>query len=627
MPKKHKSGFAADRSGTYHFTGGDAEKEEQLKSLLHVLADRPDLKQVALSRTLSPNQKAKLLNPYLEKRSAELTARKAVAAEKLEQAKLLQIEAAVEERNALLQIIDFELDNKAFTREDGPIAALLVERPDMLATLHDWAIPISDRREQVRQYLHAHVYETDFTRKGSSDFEILLNSVFGDKEYTNAQPALISAKTKLEQSEKILDELYANDEIRRGNIQIVEDLAHSLFSSGNTKSLYDLLQGRPDLQLLMMDESKPKQERADKIIDYLREIAETRDLKDFSDPFVQRMYAAMHAEINGDTTIEGPAGISDDPAALEALKHSQEKGTWGGKTNPVAPEEVSESYKQELIESVRLIAAWAAIEKPVLQPNDCSRLHKLIEANDAGKVIAMPDITKDGQGRLTTRRFSGALNDCKVFVVKHDWASLLGDSASDDVRDDDLQLPADSSSFEFRISDKNVIVIATNITGTTTFCPIVEALNGVWFTYVCETKLPAFEFAIEQARACCVMLDAQVATHEVTRAPPALNVKRAKQGKPPLRDFYTIDLSRRKRAAPPPGGYAESGKHKRLHFCRSHWRHFNTESMHPGRPSLQAMCPEPKCRAGVNEACRQVRIPWCLKGDPDLGFVNKHYRL
>lgn len=60
-----------------------------------------------------------------------------------------------------------------------------------------------------------------------------------------------------------------------------------------------------------------------------------------------------------------------------------------------------------------------------------------------------------------------------------------------------------------------------------------------------------------------------------------------------------VDLARRHRIANPaePSG---NGSRKRLHFRRGHWRHY--ESM-------------------------KTWIRWCLAGDPDLGFIDKHYTL
>jgi hypothetical protein len=60
-----------------------------------------------------------------------------------------------------------------------------------------------------------------------------------------------------------------------------------------------------------------------------------------------------------------------------------------------------------------------------------------------------------------------------------------------------------------------------------------------------------------------------------------------------------IDLAKRHRVAHVGG--ASSGRHKkRLHFCRGHWRHYEKS---------------------------KTWIRWCLKGDPDLGFVDAEYKL
>jgi hypothetical protein len=51
---------------------------------------------------------------------------------------------------------------------------------------------------------------------------------------------------------------------------------------------------------------------------------------------------------------------------------------------------------------------------------------------------------------------------------------------------------------------------------------------------------------------------------------------------------------------PAADGEREPGRKKRLHFRRGHWRHYETH---------------------------KTWIKWMLVGDPDLGFIEKQYRL
>ena len=74
--------------------------------------------------------------------------------------------------------------------------------------------------------------------------------------------------------------------------------------------------------------------------------------------------------------------------------------------------------------------------------------------------------------------------------------------------------------------------------------------------------------------------------------------KRASKGKPPLTDFHIVELNRRPRASSSVVGTTDAKL--RLHFRRGHWRHFDTH---------------------------KTWINWTLVGNPDLGWIDKEYRI
>lgn len=226
----------------------------------------------------------------------------------------------------------------------------------------------------------------------------------------------------------------------------------------------------------------------------------------------------------------------------------------------------------------------------VLERNDCSRLHKLCEA------------ARDG--RITDSKFHRGYPDdalnyvSQTFVVKHDWASAFDDAAG---MAEEFKLPYDFCAFEFRLSGRTVIAVAAEAAADeerkfTAFTQINELWCG--FNVAEDSESKATRFVYSQIRAICIALDAEVATHSVVRAPARLNEKRAKAGKVPLRDFHVVDLARRHRIANPAHG--DGGTKKRLHFRRGHWRHFEQS---------------------------KTWVKWCLVGNPDLGFISKHYSL
>jgi hypothetical protein len=240
--------------------------------------------------------------------------------------------------------------------------------------------------------------------------------------------------------------------------------------------------------------------------------------------------------------------------------------------------------------------------KLILQRNDCSRLHKMIAACEKGMFYD----GEDKQFKWSHADSFRTIDDAKVFVVRHDWAAAFESSAAD-VFDpaSPFRLPFPKNIFEFRLNGNTVML---HMAPTADGCGInstmmLEGVEGVWFSLPVESMSAIFAYCERQVRAISIALEAQVAEHEVVRAPAKLNAKRAKDGKPALRDFHVVDLARRiknaSRAAPRPDPQP-TGRHVRMHFRRGHWRHLQTHT---------------------------TWIEWMLVGDPDLGFIDKHYRI
>lgn len=79
-----------------------------------------------------------------------------------------------------------------------------------------------------------------------------------------------------------------------------------------------------------------------------------------------------------------------------------------------------------------------------------------------------------------------------------------------------------------------------------------------------------------------------------------INHQRERRGRLPLADYHVVMLAHRRRLEPLPRDPGAEVTRKRLHFRRGHWRHY---------------------------ANHKTWIKWMLVGDPDLGFVDKEYRL
>lgn len=246
------------------------------------------------------------------------------------------------------------------------------------------------------------------------------------------------------------------------------------------------------------------------------------------------------------------------------------------------------------IPAMKQFTTWIKGSNFVLEKNDCSRLHLLSEAILANRVLIEPN--KDTGPDRNAAVIDSVSTIKNTFIVRHDWAAAFAEAVG---ITDEWRLPFDHCAFEFRISGRTVIAIFSE--------DQVEAGNYALYTQIDDYwvrdgfTLPEsfYAFVRMQVKSICIALDAEVATHTVVRAPAKLNEKRISKGRPPLLDYHVVDLSKRHRIANPGTRDGEGGK-KRLHFRRGHWRHFETS---------------------------KTWVKWCLVGDPDLGFVSKHYTL
>ncbi len=194
----------------------------------------------------------------------------------------------------------------------------------------------------------------------------------------------------------------------------------------------------------------------------------------------------------------------------------------------------------------------------------------------------------------------------QVFVIEHDWAAAFADAEDFANKDDwpvkvDFRLPYPECCFEFQFSGKRLCVLSRFDGKNHAWSAIVRTTVGWLFFALSEPAHAEISRRVRQTiRAASIALDAAVAEIEVVRAPHKLNKQRERRGRPLVADYHSIRLARRSRPAPLPNRLDETGRRLRLHFRRGHWRHFETH---------------------------KTWIRWTLVGDPDLGFIDKHYRL
>lgn len=202
------------------------------------------------------------------------------------------------------------------------------------------------------------------------------------------------------------------------------------------------------------------------------------------------------------------------------------------------------------------------------------------------------------------------------FVLEHNLAAAF--KGADGFDDGEFQLPYDNMIFEFQVSGKRVMLVVINTAkansdlGRVLLCyaetasawlgskmPARVLDDGTFQLADEEPFLELIKFLWPQVRATCIALEAEVVAEEIVRAPHALNRAREKLGKPLLVDYSVIKLLHRKRYQPLDGQHTAHGRH-RFHFVRGHWRHYETH---------------------------KTWVKWHMRGDIDLGIVEKEYRL
>lgn len=318
-----------------------------------------------------------------------------------------------------------------------------------------------------------------------------------------------------------------------------------------------------------------------------REIADSLRDRVFEHPHLKKGLAAALDRI--------------DPGAIrrhdEAITNLSLKGN-------VVRNELDALYMEE-----RLVRWFEAIERgPKLEKPQGSAYHKVMQAMRDKRLYLPSRGERYGNDEATATY--------QTFLVEHDWAAAF--DGAEDYEGGEIRLPYDRACFEMRVSGCRVVAVVQGFDDLNRLFPFVEV--GVDWTLPMpfssdgrkwvpalthsrygEAMQPVADLIDRQIRAITVALEAQVATADVVRAPYKLNREREKRGALPILDHHIIRLTRRPRPTPlEDPAYREPGRHKRLHFRRGHWRHYDNH---------------------------KTWIKWMLVGDSDLGFIDKTYRL
>jgi hypothetical protein len=280
------------------------------------------------------------------------------------------------------------------------------------------------------------------------------------------------------------------------------------------------------------------------------------------------------------------------------------KGMSAEKRRGVLDQLMSELAKSdEKKKAVASIVDWLDARPSELERPNGSAWHKLLAEFLAKELIVLPD-------EMAWEEHVAPIfeNQPQVFLIEHDWSAAF--AGATDYADGEYILPFEMCCFEMRLSGRRLIVVETERGRL-----IALQAGDLWVVYPPARPDHPMRYAesgqndhlhalsdlvAKHIRAVCIALEAEVAVSETIRAPHKLNAAREKKGLLPIADYHVVSLARRQRAAPLlRAGEPETGR-VRLHFRRGHWRHYETH---------------------------KTWIKWTLVGNPDLGFINKHYRL
>lgn len=266
----------------------------------------------------------------------------------------------------------------------------------------------------------------------------------------------------------------------------------------------------------------------------------------------------------------------------------------------------------------------------ILQRADGSCLHKLAEEWRNGGVTS----PMSGETPEHLRDMFDVV-PYQTFVVEHNFAAAF--AKAKDFDGGEISLPFEHTAFEFKVSGRRVILCLSQSDHSTVGLLYTSTKIGWMLVMVYDfvsgkmvphhehwmkTHSPALKVDFEkgvvewtrdsqrladligsQVRAIAITLEAEVTTTEVIRAPHKLNRARERRGQLPLYDYHVVSLARRSRPERLPVDQLDPNReigHRRLHFRRGHWRHYENH---------------------------KVWIKWMLVGDPELGWVDKHYKL
>ena len=218
------------------------------------------------------------------------------------------------------------------------------------------------------------------------------------------------------------------------------------------------------------------------------------------------------------------------------------------------------------------------------------------------------------EGKIPKHHMFWHIKSYQSFVVEHNWLEAFRNAENfHPPIDGDFKLPYERCVFEFNFLGKRVFYFARVHNDVLkiddamieikdsflSLSAIRDDLPGSTIKTYINFMIAAFFF---HTRAICIALEGEAAICETIKIPPKLARSRERRGKIPMNNYSVVRLTNRKHYEydHSPDTADHEKQRKRLHWRRGHVRHYETYN---------------------------VWIKWQLVGNPDLGFIHKHYRL
>lgn len=241
-----------------------------------------------------------------------------------------------------------------------------------------------------------------------------------------------------------------------------------------------------------------------------------------------------------------------------------------------------------------------------LERIEYSRIPKLLAALKAGSVGYMPDrdLLTDQRAAAATEKLA---HECEKFIVNNSYKTMIKNK--EELTDAEWHCPYNLSCFEFHMkaNDKFLyfIVFMLDVDGEREFNIAVNVRqNGEDFWFLSGQSpdanvLPLAPTLIEEIRAICILLDADVVVKQQHRVAARINDQRGEIKDLPEYEFHTLQLRKSVRYEGTEIIGDEKRRSPRLHLRRGHWR-----------------------RVGSYKTW----VRWSVVGDATLGIVDKQYK-